>query len=116
MMSGILAENLGWEYPFYVMGISGVVWFAVWTLLIHEGPNANPRISDEEKVYIEMNADFRRDETRASFPPMKSIFTSVPVLALYAAKLLNNWGFSTLMNGIPTYLNDVQGLPLDKVW
>ena len=117
MMSGILAEDLGWEYPFYVMGVLGVVWFALWTLLIHDGPAANPRISDEERLYIEMNADFRRDENRTTspFPPVKSIFTSVPVLALYAAHLLNNWGFSTLMNGIPTYLNDVQGLPLDMV-
>ena len=31
------------------------------------------------------------------------------------AQALNNYGFATLMNGIPTYLNDVQGLPLDKV-
>ena len=115
VMSGILAEDLGWEYPFYVMGTLGVVWFALWTLLIHDGPDVNPRISDEERVYIQMNADFRRDENRSSFPPLKSIFTSVPVLALYAAKALNNWGFATLMNGIPTYLNDVQGLPLDMV-
>ena len=116
IMSGILAEDLGWEYPFYVMGISGVVWFALWTLLIHDAPAANPRISEEERVYIEMNSNFRQDEKQTtSFPPLKSIFTSVPVLALYASHLLNNWGFSTLMNGIPTYLNDVQGLPLDMV-
>ena len=48
-------------------------------------------------------------------PPIKAIFTSVPVLALFTAQALNNYGFATLMNGIPTYLNDVQGLPLDKV-
>ena len=116
IMSGILAEDLGWEYPFYVMGISGVVWFALWTLLIHDSPAANPRISDEERVYIEINSDFKQNDSQtSSLPPLKSIFTSIPVLSLYTSHLLNNWGFSTLMNGIPTYLNDVQGLPLDMV-
>ena len=43
ILSGILAEELGWEYPFYVMGVLGVVWFALWTLLIHDGPDVNPR-------------------------------------------------------------------------
>ena len=43
MMSGILAEQLGWEYPFYVIGVLGIAWFALWTLIVHEGPDSNPR-------------------------------------------------------------------------
>ena len=63
-----------------------------------------------------MNTEVRQRGSQTSvLPPIKSIFTSVPVLALFTAQALNNYGFATLMNGIPTYLNDVQGLPLDKV-
>ena len=77
------------------------------------------RISDEERAYVVRNAEFvpggSEGHAPPPLPPIKSILTSVPVLALFAAQALNNWGFSALMNGIPTYLNDVQGLPLDKV-
>ena len=76
IMSGILAEDLGWEYPFYVMGISGVVWFALWTLLIHDSPAANPRISDEERVYIEINSDFVQES------PERAGFTQLQLLKI----------------------------------
>ena len=62
-----------------------------------------------------MNTEVKEKGSQPALPPIKAIFTSVPVLALFAAQALNNYGFATLMNGIPTYLNDVQGLPLDKV-
>ena len=29
-VSGILAEQLGWEYPFYVIGVLGIAWFVLW--------------------------------------------------------------------------------------
>ena len=62
-----------------------------------------------------MNTEVKAKGGQPALPPIGAIFTSVPVLALFAAQALNNYGFATLMNGIPTYLNDVQGLPLDKV-
>ena len=77
----------------------------------------NFRISEEERAYITMNTEVKdKGSSQPALPPIGAIFTSVPVLALFTAQALNNYGFATLMNGIPTYLNDVQGLPLDKVW
>ena len=81
---------------------------------MHEEPGSNPRISHEERAYIEMNTEVKQKGSQSVLPPIKDIFTSVPVLALFTAQALNNYGFATLMNGIPTYLNDVQGLPIDK--
>ena len=34
---------------------------------------------------------------------------------LCLALACNNWSYSVFLNNIPTYLHDVQGLPLDEV-
>ena len=59
--------------------------------------------------------DTNKKQRPQPLPPLKSIFSSVPVLALCATLACNNWSYSVFLNNIPTYLHDVQGLPLDKV-
>ncbi len=116
--SGYLGQTLGWEYIFYFTGLLGVVWFVFWTLFIHDEPAKTLRIKPDELEYIQKTADIKDgDGPRRSppFPPLKSIFTSVPVIGLFTAQSLNNFVFGTLMALLPTYLNDVQGLPLSQV-
>ena len=48
-----LCETVGWESVFYVFGSLGIIWFVVWALLVHDGPEVHPRISDEEKEYLQ---------------------------------------------------------------
>ena len=41
--STYLCEFLGWESVFYVFGSLGIVWFIIWSLVIHDGPDVHPR-------------------------------------------------------------------------
>ena len=41
--STYLCELLGWESVFYVFGALGLVWFLIWSLVIHDGPDVHPR-------------------------------------------------------------------------
>ena len=41
--STYLCELLGWESVFYVFGALGLVWFLIWSLIIHDGPDVHPR-------------------------------------------------------------------------
>ena len=55
-LTGFLCEiqwDNGWPLAFYVPGAIAVIWFVFWTLLVFDGPDVHPRISLEEKHYIE---------------------------------------------------------------
>jgi MFS transporter, ACS family, solute carrier family 17 (sodium-dependent inorganic phosphate cotransporter), member 5 len=42
-----------WENVFHFCGISGTIWFIAWQFLVFDTPAQHPRISDEERRYIE---------------------------------------------------------------
>ena len=42
-------------------------------------------------------------------PPWKSMMTSKPVWAIIVAHFAENWGFYTLLTGMPTFMKDVLG-------
>ena len=43
-ISGILADNLGWESVFYFFGTFGVIWFIFWNYFCHNSPASHPSI------------------------------------------------------------------------
>ncbi len=36
-----------------ILGIGGIVWFLLWILMVSNSPASHPRISSEERDYIE---------------------------------------------------------------
>ncbi|PSN29031.1 Vesicular glutamate transporter 3 [Blattella germanica] len=50
---GYLIATLGWESVFYVTGVVGLLWSIVWFLVVFDSPAQHPRISPEEREYIE---------------------------------------------------------------
>ena len=114
-ISGILADSHGWECTFYVWGAFGMVWCLLWTLLIYENPDDHPRISEDEKIYI--NSNTRTTTTMISLPraPIMKILTSVPVLATIFTALGQNYGFYTILKMTPTYLNNIQHVSIRNV-
>lgn len=50
---GYLIVELGWESVFYVTGAIGVLWSVMWFVLIYDSPAKHPRISAEERAFIE---------------------------------------------------------------
>lgn len=43
----------GWPLAFYVFGALGVLWFVAWMWLVYDSPDAHPRITDEERHFIQ---------------------------------------------------------------
>lgn len=76
----------GWPLSFYIFGVLGVVWSFFWFYFVFDTPESHPRISIEERLYIEhslRNKDNELDTARANEPvPWRFIFTSVPLWAL----------------------------------
>ncbi|XP_064480573.1 sialin-like isoform X2 [Ornithodoros turicata] len=113
-LSGILcASNFlgGWPAAFYVFGVIGILWFVLWALLVHNSPQEHPRISQEERIYIETNqGDEHKRETLAI--PWRAVLTSLPFWALMLAHFGQNWGAYTLLTELPSYLKNIQHLPI----
>lgn len=78
LLSGFLAVNFGWESIFYVFGVTGIVWWAAWIIIVKESPDEDKRISESEKIYITKSLA-RQGQMNVVKPPWKSIFTSMPV-------------------------------------
>jgi sugar phosphate permease len=114
-ISGILAANYGWECTFYVWGTCGVVWSMFWFFLVYDTPNDHPRISDDEKTFVNSNVHKAYDLGKLPPAPILKILTSGPVLANIFTALGQNYGFYTILKMTPTYLNNIQHISIRNV-
>ncbi|XP_020292966.1 putative inorganic phosphate cotransporter isoform X2 [Pseudomyrmex gracilis] len=108
-LSGLLAdwEAGGWPSIFYVFGILGTVWCIGFLIWIHEDPEQDPRIAEDEKKYI-LSALWGSANTSASPPvPWKSIAVSLPFWAILMAHMGHNYGYETLMTQLPTFMKQI---------
>ncbi|XP_077290239.1 major facilitator superfamily transporter 9 isoform X2 [Arctopsyche grandis] len=104
----ILAAKLGWPSIFYVFGVIGLIWFAIWWGVVKEGPECDPNISPSELKYIQDSLGNRPELSgKVINHPWKDILKSGPVWAIVAAHFSENWGFYTLLTFLPTFMRDV---------
>ncbi|XP_065843595.1 sialin-like [Oscarella lobularis] len=103
-----------WPSVFYVFGTLGLIWCILWFALVHSSPRNHPRISAEERDYIE--SSIRDEEIRKQSEtsddvsvPVYQILTSPAVWAIIVSYFCNNWGFYTLLTDIPSFLKSVLG-------
>lgn len=53
VVSGLLANNLGWESVFYVEGALSLIWCFAWAFIVQDSPEEQKRfITQGEKDYI----------------------------------------------------------------
>jgi ACS family glucarate transporter-like MFS transporter len=103
----IIAQS-SWQMVFYVNALFGFVWAAIWLWYATDTPTAHPRISPEERTYIEANLPPRP----TGAVPFQVIFTNLPLLIVslgYMCFAYVGWLF---LFWFPTYLVEARGLPL----
>lgn len=106
-ISGFLCGRYGWESVFYFFGAVGVAWAVAWFFLIYNSPAAHPRISIEEREYIERSLNTKAGEKGTARVPWLSIARSVPVYALAVAHFTNNLGLYTMLTCLPQYFKHI---------
>lgn len=107
LISGVLAEYLGWPSIFYFFGGSACVWFILWMFLASDSPESHPRISAKERSYIVATIGQSHDAHGSSDIPWRKFFSSLPLWAIAVGHFGNNWGFYTLLTNLPTYLSTI---------
>ena len=91
IMLTLTGQYVGWESVFYVFGSLGVLWFLAWSLLVFDGPDVHPRISYDEREYLQSFLNDSQEEKPRSIP-WKQIATSAPVWAITATHVTQNFG------------------------
>ena len=77
-------------------------------LEIHEISHFHPRISKEERKYIESSiGQSSRLDRKNIVTPWRDILTSLPVWAFIIGDTASNWGNYALNQQLPTYLSNV---------
>lgn len=114
-LCGFLIDQFGWASVFYVTGAVGLVWSICWFLLIFDSPATHPRISVEERVYIESKiAEGTGNTQKPSTVPWKAILLSLPVWAIIITHACSVFGYFIVVNQLPTYMREVFQLDIKK--
>lgn len=110
---GVIIENFGWKYGFYVPGVIAIFLTFLWYLLVSDSPDDHPMISKEEKDFIhkQLGDTISKDKR---FPPIGSVFTSIPFLALLILHYGSLWGLYFLMNAAPMFMTQALHFNLAK--
>ncbi|KAI5639148.1 major facilitator superfamily domain-containing protein [Phthorimaea operculella] len=111
IISGFLAESLGWQSIFYVNGALGAVWSIIYFIFGASRPELSRFITEEELKYIHTSLGKVGEHQRLPTPWLK-IMTSLPFWAIIVAHCGQNWGFFTLMTEMPTYMHMVLNFDL----
>ncbi|XP_050297592.1 sialin isoform X2 [Anthonomus grandis grandis] len=106
---GYLIDSYGWASVFYVTGLIGLVWSALWFVLIYDSPAQHPRINEEERYEIETKIAEGEggNSKKPSYVPWKQIFLSMPVWAIIITHGCSVFGYFLVVNQLPTYMKDV---------
>ncbi|XP_042880047.1 putative inorganic phosphate cotransporter [Penaeus japonicus] len=109
-LSGVLCSSGflgGWPSVFYVFGALGLLWGVSWFLLVHDRPETHPRISRRELQHIQACKNAVKSDVVVPLP-WREIVTSPPFWSIFLMNWASSYGLYTLMNGLPTYLRNIQ--------
>jgi ACS family sodium-dependent inorganic phosphate cotransporter len=105
MLSGIFASYLGWQSVFYIFGAIGIIWLVLWMSIVRASPEADKKISKNEKLYIMASLRRNYDEKPLIFKdiPWRQMFISKSVWAIITAFFCESWGFFTMFTQLPSF-------------
>ncbi|XP_045451610.1 sialin [Melitaea cinxia] len=103
---GFLIAHFGWESAFYFTGIIGVMWSVAWFAVVYDSPAQHPRISDSERNFLLKVLPLDTGKQHTSVP-WRHLITSPPVWAIVITHGASVFGYFTVVNQLPTYVESI---------
>ncbi|CAF1638024.1 unnamed protein product, partial [Adineta ricciae] len=115
-LSGILTEYFNWQVAFYFYGLVGIIWSVYWWHSSYERPAIHPKISEEERVYIEESIGEASSIANKTWikPPWREFLHSKPVWAIIVANFCRSWSFYLLINSQAEYFREALDYKVGK--
>ncbi|XP_059611808.1 sialin-like [Phlebotomus argentipes] len=106
-MIGFLVEAVGWPWGgFYIPAIIALFGIILWIFLVFDSPDRHPRITPEEKHYIESSLGDSLSNKR-KVPPYLRVIKSGPFWALLVLHYGSLWGLFFLLAATPKFLSEI---------
>ncbi|XP_046658356.1 vesicular glutamate transporter 1-like [Homalodisca vitripennis] len=109
-LSGIIGSLFGWSPIFYITGVAGLAWSAVWFYVAKNSPEEDPHISAEELKFIKDSLGDSHNNLKETIKikhPWGKILTCVPLWALILSNFCINWGHYTILTLLPMFMKDI---------
>ncbi|HZT82829.1 MAG TPA: MFS transporter [Gemmataceae bacterium] len=109
---GRLSDWLGWRQAFWVLGLLGFGWVALFWLWFRNTPAEKPECNDAERELIRGGPieAAAREEIGHPSPPWGQMFLSLTMWALCVASFCVSFGWYFYPTWQPKYLKDVHGI------
>ena len=104
-----LYSAYGWRPAFWITGSLGVALGIVWFWLYRD-PEAQPRLSQEEREYIYSG----REPPLGAKPSIKAVLSKTKFLGIIIARFLTEPAWQTFAFWIPLYMVTVRGMDLKQ--
>ena len=115
LTSGWILNYLGWEAVFYIHGSLPMIWVVLFACFFADCPENQKLITEEERELLVNTYGHRTPGSSKVKVPWKSIFTSVPFIALLITNTLGNFSWYFLLTQMPLYMNKMLRFDIKKV-
>jgi ACS family sodium-dependent inorganic phosphate cotransporter len=107
--TGWIVDRYGWPSVFYVFGVTGFVWTAIWFWQASDGPGNDKRVSAAEREEL---SGLTLDHADKPPVPWRRLLSSRPVWALFINHFCSNWVLYMLLAWLPSYFRGHLGLSI----
>lgn len=105
--SALCEADGGWPNVFYWQGGVAAIWLILFVTLSHDNPQTHPRISAEERAYLQYHSPDSGQKVGLCAVPWSLMLSSRAVRALIATHFCSAWGFYLANNNMPSYAAEV---------
>lgn len=107
-VSGVIVAAWGWPAIFYLFGGFGLVFAALWFVMVHGRPGVHPSITASERALLAECIDSAAPTPMAT--PWRALAAQPAVWALGINHFCSNWVLYLMLTWLPSYFKDVQQL------
>lgn len=117
LLSGTIAQYLGWQWIFYIEGALCLIWCTAWWLMIEDSPEKQQWfISEAEKNYIPNSlGEIKGHHAEKLAVPWGQIFKSPPFIAILVSHFCSNFGLYLILTKMPTIMKQLLDFDLHMV-
>ena len=109
----VLMIHFGWRMPFFLFGLLGLVWAAVWYWYYRDRPAEHPGVNEAELELIQRSAGSTDGGVHSV--PWRAILRSRSVWMLSMMYFCYGYSIDIYLDWFPKYLFDARGLNLTRM-
>jgi MFS transporter, ACS family, solute carrier family 17 (sodium-dependent inorganic phosphate cotransporter), other len=107
--TGALTQQFGWPLSFYLFGVLGLAWSAIWLRNVRERPRDDLRMAASERA---LYAEAPAPQSPARVAAWRLLLCRAPVWAYIITHFATTWSLYMLLSWLPSYFRENLGLSM----